>query len=141
MVYKVDNVDTIDKVCSIKAALQCLNSSMFSVYLYTLYCRKGYAVIRDGTERMGHTPKTAKTNGAPVVLTIYSILAFEGKQRLDLYVLKCRKRWKEMFEVGKISWTPWKHLQQVKSQLQTLCAHLLLLTLDISFVLRFTPFS
>ena len=93
---------------------------------------------------MGHTPKTVKTTGAPVVLTIYSILAFEGKQRLDLYVWKCRKRWKEMFEVGKISWMatkPWKHLQQVKSQLQTLCAHLLLVTLDISFVLRFSPFS
>ena len=39
--------------------------------------------------QLGHTPKTAKTNGAPVVLTIYSIQAFEGKQRLDLYVWKC----------------------------------------------------
>ena len=70
--------------------------------------------------------------------------AFEGKHRLHLYVWKCRKRWKEMFEVGKISGTatkPWKHLQQVKSQLQTLCAHLLSVTLDISFVLRFSPFS
>ena len=76
-----------------------------------------------------------------MVLKIYYILAFEGKQRLDLYAWKCRKRWKEMFEVGKISWTPWKHLQQAKSELQTLCAHLLLVTLDISFVLRFSPFS